>query len=284
MTTVREYFSKIRGILTDSLASSSEGEAAAYLIFEDVAGYSRTKLFADGDRTVSPFMQDKIRAVADRIVSGQPIQYAVGKALFMGNYYKVDPSVLIPRPETAWLVDRICDDYGKHRDLRILDVGTGSGCIAIALSRGLSFPDITAVDISNRALEIARENARTLGADVQFNILDILKATQPGAPLYDVIVSNPPYICDGERKDMDPRVAEEEPATALFVPDNNPLLFYRAIAEYGLGALEKGGRIYFEINSRFPDEICSLLKSAGYSAVEKYRDYKGNWRYVTAVR
>ena len=187
----------------------------------------------NGDREMLPFTAEKIDRVADRVAAGEPVQYAVGKARFMGNDYRVTPAVLIPRPETAGLVDMICKEYDGRSDLRVLDIGTGSGCIAISLARALPFSSVTAFDISAEALAVARDNARSLGVSVDFRQTDILKA-EPGGDSrsFDIVVSNPPYICRSEAADMDARVLDHEPAQALFVPDDGPLLFYTAIGRY----------------------------------------------------
>ncbi len=284
MTTISDYFKQTKNILTKCLPTASEAEAAAYVIFEDVAGYTRTTIFADGDREITPFVQGKIKEVVDKIVGGEPVQYAVGTALFMGNNFTVNPSVLIPRPETAWLVDRISDDYGKQTDLRVLDIGTGSGCIAISLTRALVFPQVTAVDISRDAFAVAEGNAKKLSASVRFMQLDILSAPVPKTPLYDIIVSNPPYVCEDEKPEMDKRVADYEPGLALFVPDDDPLKFYKAIAAYAEGALVPGGRLYLEINSRYPAEVKQMLAGHGFTDIQTYRDFRGNWRYATAAK
>lgn len=283
MTSIRDCFKNTVRTLTPALGSQSEAESAARIIFEDVAGYTRTFIFADGDREITDFMRGKIQAVVDRIVAGEPVQYAVGKARFMGNDFTVTPDVLIPRPETAALVDMITDDWSGHKDLSVLDIGTGSGCIAVCLALALPFSHVTGIDISEKAIDVARKNAADLHVDVSFLKCDIIKAGPIGA-VYDIIVSNPPYIADSEAGTVDPRVLDYEPHTALFVPDNDPLKFYRAIASYARIALRHGGRLYFEINSRFPDEMAGLLKTEGFTQVSVTRDYKGNYRYATATQ
>lgn len=281
MTSIRDYFKKTVGALTSALGSQSEAESAARIIFEDIAGYSRTFIFANGDREITDFMQDKIRSVVDKIVAGEPVQYAVGKARFMGNDFTVTPDVLIPRPETAGLVDMITDDWSARSDLSVLDIGTGSGCIAISLARALPFSHVTGLDISDKAIAVARKNAADLKADVSFLQCDILKAVPPRAT-YDIIVSNPPYVTDSESAGIDPRVLNHEPHTALFVPDSDPLKFYRAIAGYARVSLKQGGALYFEINQQFPGEMEKLLDEEGFVNVSVTRDYKGNYRYATA--
>lgn len=281
--TVAQYYKEIASRLTSALGKN-EGEAAARIIFEDVAGYDRNYIFMNGDREILDFMQAKIAAVTDRVVSGEPVQYAVGKARFMGNDFEVSAAVLIPRPETAGLVDMIVSAYASRTDLRILDVGTGSGCIALSLARALPFAQVTGVDISADALNVARDNAESLHVDARFMQLDILDAPAPSAPEYDIVVSNPPYICRSEAAEMDRRVLDYEPRQALFVPDDNPLEFYKAICAYACKALVPGGTIWFEINSRFPDEMRSLLVNSGFDNVQILRDYRGLYRYATATQ
>lgn len=283
MTTLSEYYKGLRSSLAQVLPKG-EADSAAAILMEDIGGYTRTTLFADGDREISDFVKGRIDSAVARIVGGEPVQYAVGRALFMGNNYIVTPAVLIPRPETAALVDMITDHAGGRSDLRILDIGTGTGCIAISLARALPFADVDASDISAQALDVARENARNLKTKVTFRQEDILKAAPPAAPCYDIIVSNPPYIAESEKADMDARVLDYEPSTALFVPDYDPLRFYRAIAEYALKALVSDGNLYFEINSNYGPQMKEMLADKGFADIEISRDFRGNIRYASARR
>ena len=283
MITIGQYYRQLREALAKTLPKG-EADSAASIVMEDVGGYSRTTLFADGDRKLSPFMQAKLDTVATKIENGEPVQYAVGRALFMGNSYTVTPAVLIPRPETAGLVDMITDRYGSRSDLHVLDIGTGSGCIAISLARALPFARIDAVDISEAALAVARENAANLKVRINFEHEDILSAEPPVVPCYDIIVSNPPYVTDSERADMDARVLDYEPLSALFVPDSDPLCFYRAIAAYAMKALVPGGSLFFEINQNSGPQMQQLLAGEGYTDIEIIRDFRGNIRYAIATR
>ena len=284
MTTVADFFKAVSARLDTALGSRTEGDAAARIIFEDVAGYGRNYLFMNGDREITDFMQGKIDAVVAKVAGGEPVQYAVGRAQFMGNDYKVTPAVLVPRPETAALVDMIISQWGARTDLDVLDVGTGSGCIAISLARALPFSRVTALDVSADALDVARENAKALNVNIDFVRADIIRAKLPERPLYNIVVSNPPYVCDSERADMDARVLDYEPPVALFVPDSDPLLFYRAIARYARAALRPGGRLYFEINSRFPGQTHTLLAGEGFTDIDLQRDYRGLYRYASATQ
>ena len=188
--------------------------------------------------------------------------------------------MLIPRPETEQLVDLIVDENSAS-DLRVLDIGTGSGCIAISLARALKFAQVDALDVSRDALAVARENAAALKVRVNFFESDIL-SPQPAAR-YDIIVSNPPYVCWNERESMECNVKDYEPGQALFVPDNDPLLFYKAIAPYAAQSLEKGGRLYLEINQRFGQEVKKLLEENGLDEIRIIEDSYGNTRFAAAV-
>ena len=281
--TVNEYFRQACAELGTALGSEAEGEAAARIVLEDVAGYDRKYLFMYPDRELLDETRQRIQAVVDRIKAGEPVQYAVGRARFMGMDFKVTPDVLIPRPETEGLCDMIVRDADGRSDLRVLDIGTGSGCIAVSLARALPFAQVDAMDVSPAALAVARENAQQLGAKVNFIQDDILTAKAPEA-YYDIIVSNPPYVCQSEKADMDERVSDREPALALFVPDDDPLKFYRAICRYASRGLKPGGLLYFEINSRFPEEMRRLMEDEGFTDVDVTRDYKGNYRFASGKR
>ena len=245
-------------------------------------GYDKVKRVTSGDRTLEDFTVAHVDDIVRRFVGGEPLQYLIGRARFYGLDFKVTPAVLIPRPETAGLVDEIVADADDRSDLRVLDCGTGSGCIAIALARNLRFPPVDAIDISDDALAVARENAADMGVNVNFMHADMLAMKAPSAPVYDIIVSNPPYICDKERGEMESRVLDYDPANALFVPDDDPLRFYRAVAGYAVKALKPSGRLYFEINPLYVSQLRAMLGGAGFDDVTITRDYKGNYRFCAA--
>lgn len=259
----------------------AEANALARMVVEEVLHYSPVDVLLRGNVEQDEVFVERIRSIADRLCKGEPIQYIFGHAHFHGHEFKVTPATLIPRPETELLVDMITDDAGGAADLRVLDIGTGSGCIAISLALALRWPEVEAFDISAEALTVAKENAASLKAKVDFVQTDILTAV-PEADSLDVVVSNPPYICDSERADMERNVLEHEPATALFVPDADPLIFYRAIAKYVAVALKPAGRIYLEINRRFGGETCQLLEENGFEQAQVIRDQFGNPRFVKA--
>lgn len=281
--TVSDIYRELISVLTAPLGQR-EATAAARIILEDVRGVTPTDLVVNGDRTLENGTIVHIKNIADKICSGMPVQYAVGQARFYGMDFVVTPDVLIPRPETEGLVDMIIDDCGSRNDLSILDCGTGSGCIAIALARHLRFADIRAIDISKAALKVAEDNARRLKTRIVFAVLDILKLGTGIKDKYDIIVSNPPYITHSESADMDYRVKNYEPSGALFVPDDDPLKFYRPIALFAANALNPEGKLYFEINPLFVDELKKMLGTAGFNNVDTERDYLGRYRFIRASR
>lgn len=254
------------------------------LLLEDVMGWSPTDQILRDDYEMTPYTAAKLASMVDRIAGGEPVQYVTGVAQFYGMMFKVTPAVLIPRPETAGLVDLIVDEYGSSRDLEVLDCGTGSGCIAIALARNLPFSRVTAIDIDPAALDVARNNGKALGVDVDWKRQDIMKlADLHDREAYDIIASNPPYIALKEKAEMEAHVVDHEPARALFVPDDDPLVFYKAIADYGMDALKDGGRLYFEINPLYAAELKAYLERE-YADVTIERDSEGKLRYAIAKK
>lgn len=259
-----------------------EARAAMRIIWEDALGYSPAQIIIRGDHELEPFTTDRLRSLAGRIEAGEPVQYALGQARFMGMDLKVTPDTLIPRPETAQLVDLIIDRADGRTDLQVLDIGTGSGCIAIALARGLKFASVDAIDISSAALAVASDNARALKVQIHFSRADALALQPPAAPIYDIIVSNPPYVLQSEAKDMEERVLDYEPHSALFVPDSDPLRFYTPIARYAAKALRPDGMLYFEINPLCVDAMQSMLHNEGFDRIEVIRDSFGKQRFIVA--
>lgn len=281
--TLKEKIKDIKARLTTVV-----GEREAYWvtrdIIDDTMGYTEVDMLLKGEEVLSDFMLKKLDVIVERVEQGEPIQYVLGWARFEGNRYKVTCDTLIPRPETQELVDLIISRYGNEKDLRVIDVGTGSGCIAISLARGLKFPLVNAIDISNAALDVAKENAKKLKAKVKFECRDALKLQNVDNERYNIIVSNPPYIIDSERADMESCVLDYEPATALFVPDEDPLRFYRAIAEWGTLVLLPGGAIFYEINPRYAVEMSILMRDLGYVEVEVIEDMQAKERFVCAKK
>lgn len=260
------------------------GETAALtrIISTEILDISQSTFFLKDDVTLTPRQEMLLYCTIERLKKHEPIQYIIGYCNFCGLTFKVTPDTLIPRPETSELVEWITEEQ-KGDKVNILDIGTGSGCIAISLSCKLPGCNIAAWDISSGALAVAEENNRSNGTEVTFSQVDIL-VYQPQGEMFDIIVSNPPYIKENEKKSMEANVLDWEPHTALFVPDNDPLLFYRAIAEKALAMLTSGGALYFEINRAHGAETVEMLKSLGYIETELRKDLAGNDRMIKAIR
>ena len=277
--TLKQTIANIRQRLS---AKFPNGEIDAFvrIICRNVLNYETVDILLHKDSVLSGFIVGKIDKVVDELLKNRPIQYIFGQTYFCGHTFKVNQDTLIPRQETEELVDIIVEN-NKRADLAVLDCGTGSGCIAVSLALALKFPQVDAIDISDGALAVAQENAKLLKARVNFSRRDIL-ALSGDKEKYDIIVSNPPYIAESERAEMDANVLDYEPATALFVPDSDPLRFYLAIAEYGKTALKPDGMLYFEINSRFPEETKQMLEELGYQDVETILDISRRPRFAKA--
>lgn len=277
--TVGQAIEFIRNSLSD-IYPRGEVDGFVKIIFRQLLNYESVDILLRKDNILPEFIPDKIAKVVKDLQKRRPIQYIFGTAYFHGHNFHVDGSTLIPRPETEELVDMIINE-NPDSDLSVLDCGTGSGCIAISLAIGLKFANVEAIDISEDALKVASGNAVALKAKVRFGKQDILDMPQVSEK-YDIIVSNPPYIGECERSSMDSNVLDYEPNTALFVPDNDPLVFYRKIAEFGVTALKPGGRIYYEFNSRFPEEMRSMMTKLGYLDISVIRDMQGLYRFLIA--
>lgn len=255
-----------------------EARAIARILIEELFGLSYTDIVCGATDQLSADDTLRLDTAVRRIEQGEPLQHVLGYADFCGNRFCVNGSVLIPRPETEWLVDEgaklmdgcIASDETQHKaphsPKRILDIGTGSGCIAISLKLRLGDAYVEAWDISEEALRTAQDNADALKAEVVFRKRDALRADNTAAP-WDLIVSNPPYICNSERSAMDDNVLLHEPHTALFVPDDDPLRFYRAIARYALLTLNIGGSLLFECNTRYAEATGKMLSDMGFEEV-----------------
>ena len=262
----------------ETVYTSDEARALAFWIMEEV-GYTRADILTCKDTKNIPNSE----IILQRLLKKEPVQYVFGHTDWLGMRLRVTPDTLIPRPETAELV-RWVDDF--HRDdtrpLRLLDIGTGSGCIAIALQQHHPDWQVAACDCSPQALDIARENARWNRQNVHLFLWDIFTpcpSSEQAAWPCDIVVSNPPYICESERHTMDTTVLDYEPASALFVPDNDPLCFYRRIA-----TMHRHGELFFEVNERYAKEVAHLLDSIGYSDVQIKLDTYEKERFVYGCR
>jgi len=279
--TVNEFQRQIIARITTAAGTDREAHAMMRAIWEEVKGWSQVDVIVKGDKEVSDYIADKINGIADRVAAGEPLQYILGHAHFYGMSLTVSPAVLIPRPETAQLVDIIVDRFRQRTDLDVIDFCTGSGCIAIALARNLPFARVIAEDISRDALAVADVNVKALKCRVKLVQGDVLTLSAPHEPIYDIIVSNPPYIAEHERAGMSDTVTRHEPAQALFVPDNDPLKFYRPIALYSAQALRRNGALFLEINPLYVDNLRGLLSSL-FDNVEIMRDMQGRERFAIA--
>lgn len=256
-----------------------------YLLADDYLGWDKTTLHINYNTILTPRELEKFNLALQRLSEGEPIQYILGKAWFDGLVFMVTPQVLIPRPETAELCELIkVENSGKaYEEFAILDIGTGSGCIPVSLKRAFPHTHISALDKMEAAIGVARENARFHNADILFHQFDILNETiwnQLGQ--FDLIVSNPPYVLDGEKSLMHKNVVDYEPHEALYVLDEDPLLFYRSIISFAWQKLNRPGMLYLEINEKFGGEVKNMVRSAGFEKAEVIKDFNGRDRFVRA--
>lgn len=259
-----------------------EIESFIRIIFRKLKQYTLTDFVLKQDEVLAEKEKDQIKQIAARLKNREPIQYVLGETEFYGLPFRVKPGVLIPRPETEELVDWVLKSR-KTESLRILDVGTGSGCIPISLKKHWPKAHIMACDISEEALEVARMNAGLNQTEIAFFHLNILNPLLPDSfPKIDILISNPPYVTESEKAAMNDNVLKYEPARALFVPDHDPLLFYRALAIFGKNYLSHGGQLFLEINEAFGDECRDLLKENGFSYIRLKKDLQGKNRMIFA--
>ena len=261
--------------------SAGEVSALTRIIATELLGVSQMAFYLKDDIALTAEQEALLGNAIERLKKQEPIQYIFGYCDFCGLRFKVTPATLIPRPETSELVEWIANEAtGKES---ILDIGTGSGCIAVSLAHKMPQNKVTAWDISHEALAVATENSKANGQAVTFEQVDIL-AYEPAGEQFDIIVSNPPYIKENEKEAMHANVLDWEPHTALFVPDSDPLLFYRTIAEKGLTLLLPGGRLYFEINRTHGKETMEMLAALGYTGIELRKDFAENDRMIRAIK
>ncbi len=304
---MNSVYRDIKALLTNSGMEEGEARAVTLLLMEKAAGLSPTDALTNAPQAEEH--HTTLLALAERVAQGEPVQYVLGEADFCGMTLKVAPGVLIPRPETEELVKWVVEEVrtlrtqsspnnpsNRNTPTTLLDIGTGSGCIAIALAHLLPHAHVEAWDISEDALRIAHENAQRQGVNITFRQVDVMGNPDsleipdfpeiPGNPVppFSLLISNPPYICQEEAQEMEPHVLEHEPGIALFVPNDDPLRFYRRIGELGRqGLLAPGGLLFFEVNRRFGHEVVSLLQQMGYHEVELRKDIFGNDRMVKAI-
>lgn len=290
--TIRNAFEQYVKSLS-SVYDKSEAESIARLVFYERAGLNSAAIITRGDETMSEVKANDLAWKLIRLMKGEPVQYVLGYCYWFGLKLKVNKHVLIPRPETEELVEWVIqeeekDSSQKHSGTdkrRILDIGTGSGCIAIALKKNLQDTDVTAVDISEDALTVARGNAAENGASVNFILGDIVNPHfSDEDSLFDMIVSNPPYIPESEKSTLHTNVIGYEPKEALFAPDEDPLIYYKAIIHFATRHLINGGRLYFEINPVFAEQLILLLTAGQFNHAEVKSDLSGKPRMLRAIR
>ena len=270
--------------LLSSVTEESEATAITFLLFEKLAGMDKMKVLM-GDE-IPKETENRIMEAANRVAQGEPVQYVIGETDFYGLTFNIAKGALIPRPETEELVEWGINSFNGENAVtgKILDIGTGSGCIAISVAKNTE-ATVEAWDISDEALSIATDNAKKNDVKVDFRKVDVLNfvPTDNNRGEYSCIFSNPPYICNSESEEMENNVLDYEPHIALFVPDSDPLLFYRKIAEIGKELLMNDGMLFFEINRRFGKETVDMLTRLGYSDIELRQDQFGNDRMVKAI-
>lgn len=265
--------------------SAEETQQLAYRVLEHELGLSTTEILMEKDIEVSDDLRKKLNHTAGRLNNHEPLQYILGDEEFMGRRFLVTPAVLIPRPETEELVrlvpfpPPVSDDKAP---IKILDIGTGSGCIAISLKSLMPQAEVYASDISDEALAVAKKNIERLEPQVKLIKHDILKDDIPLSEL-DIIVSNPPYVAQHEKKSMQPHVVDHEPHLALFVPDDDPLIFYKAIASRGKRGLKSGGKVVVEINAALGESTAAVFETEGYSDISLSKDINGKDRFIIAT-
>ena len=265
-----------------TLYSPSEVRAIACAVFNERLGWDAGELLMNRDQVLSDAEHEQVSGPLSSLKAGVPLQYVLGSTTFLGLRIQVDPAVLIPRPETEELVDRLIRSQPRP-PARITDIGTGSGCIALALKQAFPAAHVTGIDISADALNVARRNAALNGLEVEWRLLDVLV---PDASLgaAELIVSNPPYVPRSDKGGMEAHVREHEPHLALFVEDDDPLLFFRTIAQLGLRSLAPDGQLWFEGHHQYTQQIPAVLLSMGYAEVQLLNDLSGKPRFISARR
>lgn len=305
MKTISEIIKQINNQLS-TLYDKKEIEGMVYLIFDHLLKYTKFDIHLRKDEEISTDTEKNINKIVEQLLEHKPIQYIIGQTEFYDLQFKVDSHTLIPRGETEELVDLIIsenqDKNSTNKELssettpnildietgtapKILDIGTGTGCIAICLAKNLPSSKVSAIDISEGAIAMATKNAKANNVKVNFVLMDILNIPDNN-PMgsFDIIVSNPPYVMDSEKKLMDDNVLRYEPHTALFVSDHNPLIFYKAIAEFAVSHLNTNGKLYFEINEALGKEMTDMLEELNFSNIEIIKDIHGKDRIAKAVK
>ena len=287
MKTIKDVFSTFKQSL-GTLYDTSEIEALTLMIISEITELSKAMIKAFPEQEITLQQHEKLNNILARLQTGEPIQYILGHTEFYGLTFKVNPSVLIPRPETEELVEWVLNskvESQKSKVSNILDIGTGSGCIAISLKKNFLTAQVSAIDISTEALQTAKQNAELNEVDINFIHADILNInSEIEIPKSEIIISNPPYVTLHDKTQMHTNVTDFEPHTALFVPENDPLIFYKAIADFAIDNLAPKGLLFFEINESLGKETVEMLESKGFKDIELRKDMSGRDRMVRATR
>lgn len=279
-TSTRSLFNQIRNEIKPIYGD--EADTLAMFIVEDVSGFSSTDILTDHKFQTGPSFKSTILKYIVQLKKQEPIQYILGKAFFYENIYEVNEDTLIPRPETEELVRLALDYMDSNNSKFVLDIGTGTGCIAITLALNNSKAVVEAMDISLSALKVAERNAQKLKTDITFIHADILSFEANKE--YDLIISNPPYVRESEKLSMSINVLDHEPGIALFVDDDDPLIFYRNITDFCDKGLKPGGSVFYEVNDHFATAIVTMLRTSGFNKVEVVKDLNGKDRFVYGVK
>ncbi len=285
MKIVQDVFTAFKQGLA-ALYDATEIEALTLQVLTELTGTSKATLKAFPERELTLTHQEEANKILTQLKTGEPLQYILGNTEFYGLKFLVNPSVLIPRPETEELVEWVLSSWQLPVSSGyILDIGTGSGCVAISLKKNLPGAQVSAIDISPEALQTAKQNAELNEVDVNFIEADILNLTSAiDIPNSEIIISNPPYVTLADKKQMHANVTDFEPHTALFVQEDDPLIFYKAIANFSFNNLTKGGLLFFEINENYGREIVELLENSGFKNVELRKDMSGKDRMIKAQK
>ena len=275
---VQDFINKL-----STIYDKPEAESITRIVMEDATGIKNVSVSSIANLEMRDENIPLLNQILSRLMNHEPLQYILGEQFFYKLKFKVNPSVLIPRRETEELVDWIIKEHKHEEYLHILDIGTGSGCIPVALKKNIPSAQMFATDVSEEAIVTARENAASSDAEIQFAVSDILTLENPFHQTFDIIVSNPPYITKGEEKDMLKNVTAFEPHLALFVPDNDPLIFYNKLLAFAAENLNYEGFLYFEINESYGKEISALYGEHGFQQVSMRKDMQGKDRMIRGL-
>ena len=283
--TLRQITTELHRQLTGQYPET-EIESFARILLKHYLGMTPAQAHLSHNRELSAATEKQIRVAIVELKKFRPIQYILGETEFYGLHFELTPDVLIPRPETEELVDWMVHEYDRNAALTIIDIGTGSGCIAVSLAANFPNANVWAVDISEAALAVAQKNAQKNRVKVNFLMKDVLEDGLMGfePASIDAIVSNPPYVTPSEKEQMLPNVLDYEPHSALFTPGNNPLIFYEHIATFGFKCLKNKGKIFFETNEAFPEKVADILLQNHYSDISLRKDMNEKWRMISGKK